>query len=84
MLKVGDRVEHNTFLSFIGEVVEIRPYEDETNVAVRNEEGNIFWDDISTWDLLPDSVIHYGKIDDNFDGETIDIDAVIDLGTLEG
>nr|DAS88426.1 MAG TPA: ATP-dependent DNA helicase [Bacteriophage sp.] len=84
MLKVGDRVEHNTFVSFIGEVVEIRPYEDETNVAVRNEEGNIFWDDISTWDLLPDSVIHYGKIDDNFDGETIDIDAVIDLGTLEG
>lgn len=84
MLKVGDRVEHNTFISFIGEVVEIRPYEDETNVAVRNEEGNIFWDDISTWDLLPDSVIHYGKIDDNFDGETIDIDAVIDLGTLEG
>lgn len=84
MLKVGDRVEHNTFVSFIGEVVEIRPYEDETNVAVRNEEGNIFWDEISTWDLLPDSVIHYGKIDDNFDGETIDIDAVIDLGTLEG
>lgn len=84
MLKVGDRVEHNTFVSFIGEVLEIRPYEDETNVAVRNEEGNIFWDDISTWDLLPDSVIHYGKIDDNFDGETIDIDAVIDLGTLEG
>jgi hypothetical protein len=84
MLKVGDRVEHNTFVSFIGEVVEIRPYEDETNVAVRNEEGNIFWDDITTWDLLPDSVIHYGKIDDNFDGETIDIDAVIDLGTLEG
>lgn len=84
MLKVGDRVEHNTFVSFIGEVVEIRHYEDETNVAVRNEEGNIFWDDISTWDLLPDSVIHYGKIDDNFDGETIDIDAVIDLGTLEG
>ena len=84
MLKVGDRVEHNTFVSFIGEVVEIRPYEDETNVAVRNEEGNIFWDDINTWDLLPDSVIHYGKIDDNFDGETIDIDAVIDLGTLEG
>nr|DAU28646.1 MAG TPA: ATP-dependent DNA helicase [Bacteriophage sp.] len=84
MLKVGDRVEHNTFVSFIGEVVEIRPYEDETNVAVRNEEGNIFWDDISTWDLLHDSVIHYGKIDDNFDGETIDIDAVIDLGTLEG
>ena len=84
MLKVGDRVEHNTFVSFIGEVVEIRPYEDETNVAVRNEEGNIFWDDISTWDLLPDSVIHYGKIDDNFDGETIDIDSVIDLGTLEG
>lgn len=84
MLKVGDRVEHNTFVSFIGEVVEIRPYEDETNVAVRNEEGNIFWDDISTWDLLPASVIHYGKIDDNFDGETIDIDAVIDLGTLEG
>lgn len=84
MLKVGDGVEHNTFVSFIGEVVEIRPYEDETNVAVRNEEGNIFWDDISTWDLLPDSVIHYGKIDDNFDGETIDIDAVIDLGTLEG
>lgn len=84
MLKVGDRVEHNTFVSFIGEVVEIRPYEDETNIAVRNEEGNIFWDDISTWDLLPDSVIHYGKIDDNFDGETIDIDAVIDLGTLEG
>lgn len=84
MLKVGDRVEHNTFVSFIGEVVEIRPYEDETNVAVRNEEGNIFWDDISTWDLLPDSVIHYGKIDDNFDGETVDIDAVIDLGTLEG
>lgn len=84
MLKVGDRVEHNTFVSFIGEVVEIRSYEDETNVAVRNEEGNIFWDDISTWDLLPDSVIHYGKIDDNFDGETIDIDAVIDLGTLEG
>lgn len=84
MLKVGDRVEHNTFVSFIGEVVEIRPYEDETNVAVRNEEGNIFWDDISTWDLLSDSVIHYGKIDDNFDGETIDIDAVIDLGTLEG
>lgn len=84
MLKVGDRVEHNTFVSFIGEVVEIRPYEDETNVAVRNEEGNIFWDDISTWDLLPDTVIHYGKIDDNFDGETIDIDAVIDLGTLEG
>lgn len=84
MLKVGDMVEHNTFVSFIGEVVEIRPYEDETNVAVRNEEGNIFWDDISTWDLLPDSVIHYGKIDDNFDGETIDIDAVIDLGTLEG
>lgn len=84
MLKVGDRVEHNTFVSFIGEVVEIRPYEDETNVAVRNEEGNIFWDGISTWDLLPDSVIHYGKIDDNFDGETIDIDAVIDLGTLEG
>lgn len=84
MLKVGDRVEHNTFVSFIGEVVEIRPYKDETNVAVRNEEGNIFWDDIYTWDLLPDSVIHYGKIDDNFDGETIDIDAVIDLGTLEG
>ncbi len=44
----------------------------------------IVTDDISTWDLLPDSVIHYGKIDDNFDGETIDIDAVIDLGTLEG
>ena len=84
MLKVGDRVEHNTFVSFIGEVVEIRPYEDETNVAVRNEQGNRFWDDITTWDLLPDSVIHYGKIDDNFDGETIDIDAVIDLGTLEG
>ena len=84
MLKVGDRVEHNTFVSFIGEVVEIRPYDDETNVAVGNEEGNIFWDDITTWDLLPDSVIHYGKIDDNFDGETIDIDAVIDLGTLEG
>lgn len=84
MLKVGDRVEHNTFVSFIGEVMEIRPYEDETNVAVRNEEGNIFWDEISTWDLLPDSVIHYGKIDDNFNGETIDIDAVIDLGTLEG
>lgn len=84
MLKVGDRVEHNTFVSFIGEVVEIRPYKDETNVAVRNEEGNIFWDEISTWDLLPDFVIHYGKIDDNFDGETIDIDAVIDLGTLEG
>lgn len=84
MLKVGDRVEHNTFVSFIGEVVEIRPYKDETSVAVRNEEGNIFWDDIDTWDLLPDSIIHYGKIDDNFDGETIDIDAVIDLGTLEG
>lgn len=84
MLKVGDRVEHNTFVSFIGEVVEIRPYKDETSVAVRNEEGNIFWDDIDTWDLLPDSVIHYGKIDDNFNGETIDIDAVIDLGTLEG
>lgn len=44
----------------------------------------IVTDDISTWDLLSDSVIHYGKIDDNFDGETIDIDAIIDLGTLEG
>jgi len=84
MIQVGDRVEHNTFVSFIGDVVEIRPYKDETSVAVRNDEGNIFWDDISTWDLLPNSVIHYGKIDDDFDGETIDIDAVIDLGTLEG
>lgn len=84
MIQVGDRVEHNTFVSFIGDVVEIRPYKDETSVAVRSDEGNIFWDDISTWDLLPDSVIHYGKIDDDFDGETIDIDAVIDLGSLEG
>lgn len=84
MIQVGDRVEHNTFVSFIGDVVEIRPYKDETSVAVRNDEGNIFWDDISTWDLLLDSVIHYGKIDDDFDGETIDIDAVIDLGSLEG
>lgn len=84
MIQVGDRVEHNTFVSFIGDVVVIRPYKDETSVAVRNDEGNIFWDDISTWDLLPDSVIHYGKIDDDFDGETIDIDAVIDLGSLEG
>lgn len=84
MIQVGDRVEHNTFVLFIGDVVEIRPYKDETSVAVRNDEGNIFWDDISTWDLLPDSVIHYGKIDDDFDGETIDIDAVIDLGSLEG
>ena len=84
MIQVGDRVEHNRFVSFIGDVVEIRPYKDETSVAVRNDEGNIFWDDISTWDLLPDSVIHYGKIDDDFDGETIDIDAVIDLGSLEG
>lgn len=84
MIQVGDRVEHNTFVSFIGDVVEIRPYKDETSVAVRNDEGNIFWDDISTWDLLPDSVIHYGKIDDDFVGETIDIDAVIDLGSLEG
>lgn len=84
MIQVGDRVEHNTFVSFIGDVVEILPYKDETSVAVRNDEGNIFWDDISTWDLLPDSVIHYGKIDDDFDGETIDIDAVIDLGSLEG
>lgn len=84
MIQVGDRVEHNTFVSFIGDVVEIRPYKNETSVAVRNDEGNIFWDDISTWDLLPNSVIHYGKIDDDFDGVTIDIDAVIDLGTLEG
>ena len=84
MIQVGDRVEHNTFVSFIGDVVETRPYKDETSVAVRNDEGNIFWDDISTWDLLPNSVIHHGKIDDDFDGETIDIDAVIDLGTLEG
>ena len=84
MIQVGDRVEHNTFVSFIGDVVEIRPYKDETSVAVRNDEGNIFWDDISTWDLLLDSVIHYGIIDDDFDGETIDIDAVIDLGSLEG
>ena len=83
MIQVGDRVEHNTFVSFIGEVVEIRPYKDETSVAVRNEDGNIFWDDISTWDLLPDSVIHYGKIDD-FEGETIDVEAIIDLGSLEG
>ena len=84
MIQVGDRVEHNTFVSFIGEVVEIRPYKDETSVAVRNGEGNIFWDDISTWDLIPDTVIHYGKIDDDFDGETIDVEAVIDLGSLEG
>ena len=84
MIQVGDRVEHNTFVSFIGDVVEIRPYKDETSVAVRNEEGNIFWDDISTWDLLPESVIHYGKIDYDFDGETIDVEAVIDLGSLEG
>ena len=84
MIQVGDRVEHNTFVSFIGDVVEIRPYKDETSVAVRNDEGNIFWDDISTWDLLPESVIHYGKIVDDFDGETIDVEAVIDLGSLEG
>lgn len=84
MIQVGDRVEHNTFVSFIGDVVEIRPYKDETSVAVRNGEGNIFWDDISTWDLIPDTVIHYGKIDDDFDGETIDVEAVIDLGSLEG
>ena len=84
MIQVGDRVEHNTFVSFIGDVVEIRPYKDETSVAVRNEEGNIFWDDISTWDLIPDTVIHYGKIDDNFVGETIDIEAIIDLGSFEG
>lgn len=84
MIQVGDRVEHNTFVSFIGDVVEIRPYKDETSVAVINDEGNIFWDDIATWDLIPDTVIHYGKIDDDFDGETIDIDAIIDLGSLEG
>ena len=84
MIQVGDRVEHNTFVSFIGDVVEIRPYKDETSVAVRNDEGNIFWDDIATWDLIPDTVIYYGKIDDDFDGETIDIDAIIDLGSLEG
>lgn len=84
MIQVGDRVEHNTFVSFIGEVVEIRPYKDETSVAVRNDEGNIFWDDIATWDLIPDTVIHYGKIDDDFDGETIDVESVIDLGSLEG
>ena len=84
MIQVGDRVEHNTFVSFIGEVVEIRPYKDETSVAVRNDEGNIFWDDVSTWDLLPDTVIHYGKIDDDFGGETIDVEAIIDLGSLEG
>lgn len=84
MIQVGDRVEHNTFVSFIGEVVEIRTYKDETSVAVRNDEGNIFWDDIATWDLIPDTVIHYGKIDDDFDGETIDVEAVIDLGSLEG
>lgn len=84
MIQVGDRVEHNTFVSFIGDVVEIRPYKDETSVAVRNDEGNIFWDDIATWDLIPDTVIHYGKIDGDFDGETIDIDAIIDLGSLEG
>lgn len=84
MIQVGDRVEHNTFVSFIGDVVEIRPYKDETSVAVRNDEGNIFWDDIATWDLIPDIVIHYGKIDDDFDGETIDVEAVIDLGSLEG
>lgn len=84
MIQVGDRVEHNTFVSFIGDVVEIRPYKDETSVAVRNDEGNIFWDDITTWDLLPDSVIHYGKIDDGFAGEIIDVEAVIDLGSLEG
>lgn len=80
-LMVGDRVEHNTFPVFIGKVA----YIDKDRVGVVNEDnGSIFWDTVDTWDVLYDSKISYTSQIDEYDGDTIDVDAVIDIGSFEG
>lgn len=84
-LMVGDRVEHNTFPVFIGKVAYIESNIDKDRVGVVNEDnGSIFWDTVDTWDVLYDSKISYTPQIDEYDGDTIDVDAVIDIGSFEG
>ena len=84
-LMVGDRVEHNTFPVFIGKVAYIESNIDKDRVGVVNEDnGSIFWDTVDTWDVLYDSKISYTSQIDEYDGDTIDVDAVIDIGSFEG
>ena len=84
-LMVGDRVEHNTFPVFIGKVAYIESNIDKDRVGVVNEDnGSIFWDTVDTWDVLYDSKILYTSQIDEYDGDTIDVDAVIDIGSFEG
>lgn len=84
-LMVGDRVEHNTFPVFIGKVAYIESNIDKDRVGVVNEDnGSIFWDTVGTWDVLYDSKISYTSQIDEYDGDTIDVDAVIDIGSFEG
>jgi len=79
------RVEHNTFPVFIGKVAYIESNIDKDRVGVVNEDnGSIFWDTIDTWDVLYESKISYTSQIDEYDGDTIDVDAVIDLGSFEG
>ena len=84
-LMVGDRGEHNTFPVFIGKVAYIESNIDKDRVGVVNEDnGSIFWDTVDTWDVLYESKISYTSQIDEYDGDTIDVDAVIDLGSFEG
>jgi hypothetical protein len=52
MLYIGDHVTHNTFPPIEGYVSIIRPGVSSTEVGVVQSTGIIFYDDISSWDLL--------------------------------
>lgn len=85
MLSIGDRVEHNTFPVFIGKVAYIESNIDMDRVGVISEDnGTVFWDSVDTWDVLHESNISYTSMRDDYSGDTIDVDAVIDIGSFEG
>lgn len=85
MLSIGDRVEHNTFPVFIGNVAYIESNIDIDRVGVVSEDnGTVFWDSVDTWDVLYESNISYTSMRDDYSGDTIDVDAVIDIGSFEG
>ena len=80
MLSIGDRVEHNTFPVFIGNVAYIESNIDIDRVGVVSEDnGTVFWDSVDTWDVLYESNISYTSMRDDYSGATIDVDAVIDI-----